>query len=122
RATGGTVEGGRRQERARREPHELELPADRAERAVAVGRERRRDDRPREDGPAEQQNARRQRKPGEEPADPREAEQPERQLVARERGRAAAADAVRDPAAVDPRERRDRPPCRLALARRQRPG
>ena len=103
----GAVEGDARDERARREPRELDLPADVAQRALAERTEGDRDHRPGERRPGAEEDGGGEREAGEEPAHARKAHQAERELVGRERGGAPAADALRDLPRVEPRRGRD---------------
>ncbi len=111
-----------REQRRKRQPDELDFPALRPQRALTVGRERDRDDRPRRRRPRHQQDRGGERKAREEPTDPGEAHQSKRKLVARERGRAATPHSPRDLAAVDARKRGDRTPSRVPLGRGHRQG
>ena len=72
----GAVERGGREQRRERQPGELDLPALRSQRALAVGREGDRDHRPGERRARHQQDRGRERKAREEPADAGEAHQP----------------------------------------------
>ena len=102
------IERRARDERHHRDPHELRFPSDRAQRPVTERRERRGDHRPRQRRTDAQQDRRRERETGEEPADAGKAHQAERQLVARQRGRTATPHPLRDLARVDARGGRER--------------
>ena len=104
------VERGARDERARREPGELDLPADVSQRPLAERAERHRDHRPGEGRPAAEQDRRGEGEAGEEPAHSRKAHQAERKLVRGEGCRAPPAHALRDLAGVEPRRSGERLP------------
>ena len=114
----GAVEEGAREQRRHGQPGKLDPPAHRPQGPLPERREGHGDHRPREHGADHQQHRGGE---GEEPADPGKAHQPERQLVAGQRGGAAPLDAFGDLPRIRPRRRGERAPSGGPLARRHQP-